>query len=523
MRNIKVLPVIVGLLASPIAYGWGIHQDSYQFQAKTKNISALERRNADLTVKVSDPSGKPLTGVDVLVGTKVGEPFAANQAYTGSDGVARFTNPAIPGNALTITASFAGYGTFSLANNTENSVEIVLAPNPREDDHAFLEGRVNGFPPGYNRRTLEMGFFVPAFKPESLMNFDPQQIVSSYQVEIDVYGKRMVPGNIVLPPQDKSYGIIPIHLEKPGFIMPLPMGLNSHMTASAGAVPIGAAVDAIRAKDFLGVINLASFTHIAWTQRMTVGGNERFDMNLSQPLAQQALTTQLGGVEPKLDAISVSMLDPEGDGGDFISMDIKSLKSENIKNGTGMLKLGILSQRKATDRFYVFTGLFDRNQLLPKGSPRAVDMPSRSIVGAVEPVNATNLTARFQSFLNVIQSQGVGSGNREFRFTSPANSRAGLVPDFVFVNVVSEKKNAATMGTTRTLLWSTVIRGNAERVVLPDLGRPVLPTPDTGKEERFVWEVIAFKARGNAANGAELDVQSALRNVQHVSTLVQKF
>ncbi len=534
MRNIKTLALVLGLAVAPTAFAWGPHSENYNFQAKSNNVARVSswsqfwsilagrkpvRAPADLTIKVTDPNGTPLSGALVLVGSKKGEPFAANFQLTDASGLAQFSDAAIPGKTLPVTASMAGYGTFSLANNSNNNVEIALAPNPTGNDHAFLQGKVNGFPTGYDRRTLEMGMFLPAFKPESLMNFDPQQIISSYKVEIDVFGKREVPGNIVLPPQSKSYGIIPIRLEKPEFIMPLQKGLHTHMTASAGIVPISAAVDAIKAKDFLGVINLSTFTHLAWTRRMTVNGNERFDLNLSQPLEQKALKAKLANVSPKLDAVAVSMFDPEADFGDFITMDVKSLKSEEIKNGTGNIKLGILSQRKATDRFYVFTGLFDRNQLIPK--EKGAEQTSRSIVGSVELVDQSNMQARFQDFLNVIEAKGVDAAKRDYRFSSAANTKANLAPDMILVNIVSEKKNAATMGQTRTVLWSTVIQGNSERLTLPDLGKPVLPPPDAAKEERFLWEVIAFKS--DAAQGAELDVQSALRNVKHVSTLVQKF
>lgn len=535
MHVIKPVALVLALAVTPSAFAWGPHTESYTFQAKTSAAAPAVKGwsdlwdmlrgkrpvAADLTVKVSDPSGKPLKGATVLVGQKKGEPFAANMVVTDESGTAFFSDPAVVGKPLTVTASLAGYGSFSLAANTAAMVEITLAPYTREDAFAFLQGKLSGFPPGYDRRTLELGMFLPAFKPESLVNFDPQQIISSYKVEIDVFGKRQVPGNVVLPPQSKSYGIIPISLSKPEFIMPLPKGLNTHMAASAGAVPISPAVDGIQNKDFLSVINLATFTHLAWTRRMEVKGDERFDMNLTQPLEQKALKAKLFSVAPKLDAVSVAMLDPEGDRGDFIAMDVKSLKSEEIKDGAGAIKLGILKQRKPSDNYYVFTGLFDRNQLLPQ--EKRAEVASRAIVGSVEPVDVANMQARFQNFLSVMQSKGVSGGNREYRFSSSANARAGLSPDMVLINIVSEKKNAATMGKTRTVLWSTVVRGNTEQLSLPDLGKPVLPTPDAAKEEKFLWEVIALKTRSNTAQSADLDVQSALRDVQHVSTLVQKY
>lgn len=470
--------------------------------------------NADLAVKVLDASGEPLAGAAVLVGQKKGDPFAGNHALTGADGSALFTDEALRAGApFTITASLNGYSTLSLVANRGSSVELRLAKIPGERDFSFLQGKVTGFPPGYGGGTLELGLFLPAFRPESLLNFDPQQFISSYEVKINVFGERDVPGNVVFPTQRKRYGLIPISLSKPEYIMPLARGLNAHMGALAGAVDISDAVKLIKNKDFLGTLNIARFTHLGFTNnKVKVRGDETFNLNLSNEIAPGSVKAEMSGVPAGLDAVSVSFFDKEGDRGDFLPMDIKAVKSEAIKNGSASLQLGLLKQRRSRDKFYVFTGLFDRAALDDKNST------GRSIVGSLQPVSGQS--SRFRGFLKPLRSLGVGSGNRDYRFNSPANG--ALAPDFVLLNIVSEKRNELTQGKTRSLLWSAVLPGSAEGVSLPDLGRPVLPTPDTAKGERFYWEVIALKA-GSSAPKADLDIQSAIRNLSHVSSLSQKF
>lgn len=472
-------------------------------------------READLQVKVTDSDGSALKNVSVLVGQRLGDPFSGNQALTNSEGVASFTHESLRTRTpFTVTASRPGFTTLTLLNQAPGVVEMRLDEQPDERDFAFFNGRVTGFPPGVGSGNLEMGIFLPAFRPESLMNFDPQHFISSYEVKIDVFGEREVPGNLVLPRQTKRYGLIPISLSKPDYIMPLPRGLNAHMGAMVGNVGISGAVDAIKKKDFLATINLTNFTHIGWTsRRVDVRGNETFDVHAGQEVAAQAVTAQLGGVPERLDAVAVTLFDVAGDGEDFIPLDVKALKSEHIRNGAGSVKLGVLKQRRSRDNFYVFAGLFDGTKLNDKNNP------SRWIVGSLEPVD-NRLASRHPKFLSPIRSGTVAANNREYRFNSAVNQRHGLTPDFVRLNIVSEKKNAATKGVTRNVLWTVVLPGNAEGVNLPDLGRAVLPAPDTAKKERFVWEVIAVKAQ-EGARAPGLGIQS--KNLEHVSSLSQNF
>jgi hypothetical protein len=92
------------------------------------------------------------------------------------------------------------------------------------------------------------------------------------------------------------------------------------------------------------------------------------------------------------------------------------------------------------------------------------------------------------------------------------------------VNIVSQKKNAETQGMTKSILWSAVVKGSADRLALPNLGRPVLPNPDTANGEEFSWEVLALTSNARRpAQDAEFDIQSNIRNLEHVSSLAKKF
>ncbi|RZA06872.1 MAG: carboxypeptidase regulatory-like domain-containing protein, partial [Proteobacteria bacterium] len=381
----------------------------------------------DLTVTITDEKGAPLAGASVLVGSGRGVPFAGNETLSDAAGRAGFADASLRGAALpSITVSKEGYSTFTMVAPAGNEVAITLPRYTNDADFAFLEGDVSGFATGVPSNALELGIFIPAFRPESLLNFDPQQFVSSYTTKINVFGERDVPGNVVLPTQRKKYGFLPISLSKPNFIMPLSLGLKAHMTALAGSVPISGAIGAIQANDFLGAINLASFTHVSWTtNQVEVRGPEKFNIVLNQEIAPKAITAKLSGIPLDLDVVAVSVTDPSRDRSDFVPLDVKAVKSESVSGGSTDISLGTLKNRRADDALYVFTGIFDQTEVTNKDATR------RWIVGSLQAVNGS--AATFAGFLNPVKSGTVTSANRSYAFASPATP--ALAPDLVLLNI----------------------------------------------------------------------------------------
>lgn len=506
----------------------------YLFQAKAQNIATqntpfwnsfweiLSGKNSakeiDLTVKVTNAStGAALKNATVLVGPQKGIPFAENLAKTNEEGIATFSDEKLkPGNPQVITAALPGYfGTVTLFGITQNNVEIALQPLPKENIFAFLEGRITGFPSGYDKKTLELGVFMPAIRPDSLLNFNLSDFISSFTVELDLYGKRDVPGNLVFPKQEKRYAGFPVNLDKPEFIMPMMIGTEAHMIGSVGAIDLSTAIKAMKSRDYISMFNNTNLTNVGWTRRFPVTGAESFDIEAIHSLRKDAVTTTVRGVPDNQDLVAVSMFDPEGDKGDFITLDVKSLAADQIKSGAGSLKLSLLNERKRLDRYYVFAGVTKSEDF--------ENITKRTVAGAIVPVTESRLSAKVNGFMQLMDVVSVGSNNRDYRFTSAENSRARLTPNLTILNIVSDKKVSITKGSLRSVLWTAIIPGSVNRITLPDLGRPVLPIPDAGKEERFSWEVIAIKAGLPAAKGTGLDVQSALRNLQHVSALTKSF
>lgn len=490
------------------------HKSSSQkFWANLQSALRGQKINAavgDLNILVKDNDGIPVAGATVLVGSAEGQPFAGNMAQTDTSGAVSFTNGALQGQALPITASLPGYTTVSLFNNSDNSVAITLVKNPDARDYGFMRGRLSGFPAGYGWDKIEAGIFIPATGMDAFVNFDIQNFISSYIVKMDIYGQRDIPGNLVMPKQKKFWGFIPIDLNKPDFVMPLPAGLNAHMAGIVGAAPLGDVMGAVQNGDFLQTVNLMNITHVGWTtNRVNVHGDENFDVAANQAIEPRQVTAKLNNVPKQLDAIALSLYDPSGDRGDFVATDVKTIKAEDMQKQNGAMALGMLKQGNPANA-QVFVALFEKAKLQDKNS--------RSIVGSLRSVGA-NKTLPFEQFLQPLQLVAASNGNHDFQFTPAANGN--LVPNLTMVNLISEKKNALTMGLTRTILWSAVVRGNASSISLPNLGRPVLPAPDTANEEKFYLEATAL--RSGAAQDAGLDLQESIRNVQDVSSLKKAF
>jgi hypothetical protein len=485
------------------------HQDTRNAWTRFFDALAGRRPAADLVVTVTDTDGNPLTGATVLAGDGEGTPFSGNKLRTDAHGNAAFTSPALRG-PVTVTAMLDGYTTTSLIGNQNNVVNIALQKNPDEHAYGFLRGKLNGIP-RLGGGSLELGFFIPASRPETLLNFDIASFVSSYNVKVNVFGERDIPGNVVLPTQTKYYTVIPISISKPDFVMPVANSTYAHMYGAGGGISISSAVSLVQKKDFLELVNTFQLTNIGWTRdRVNVHGDETFDVNLSHQVQPGMVTAQISGLGPqKLDAAVITLLDPSGDHGDFVAMDLKTIKSENMQNGGGSVRLGEIRSRRALANSYVFTALFDRNQIQHSNG--------RWVVGSVQPAGDRS-TVPFTRFLSPITAQGVAQANREYKFSNPAS--AGVTPGMVLINVVSEKNNAETQGKTRTVLWSAVVQGSTDHIVLPDVGHAVLPAPDTAKGETFHWEVTGLRS-GAMTQGFNL--QAALKDLQDVSTLVQAY
>lgn len=500
-------------------------------------LGGIESTATELEAIVYDAAtGAPLADAAVLVGAKVGDPFPENLAQTDSNGRVRFANAAIvPGQSISLVAWKEGFQALHLVTTTARFVQMFLQPQARPESHVFLRGRFENWPTGIGRSDLEAGLFLPAFRTGTMLNFDLNQVISSYRQEITVAGRTVrVPGNFVMPPQRKFYNIIPVTLEKQEFAMPLALHTQGYRTGILGNVPISQAVSRIQNKDFLGVMNLMKFTHTDWTGWGAVQGEETLQLPMTKRLRGNAVSSMHSKVPAGLDLVGFHLLDPTGDGRGLIPLDIKSrAKTAGMsfvdgseaedKSASGELKLADLQEDMAGAKRIIFSAVLDQAQL------SAQPLRQLRYSAALSPVSgAANQRRSVTEFYMGLVNPGAVSADRQ-RFQFSFNGSNSLEPDYFAVNILAVVTDTNTGREERRLLWTSLLPGSARELTLPELASagltalPGLRTLTPGREERLYWQVLGV--RRELANPSpvwdSLVTIENLRHITHATTAIE--
>ena len=504
-------------------------------------VRTVPESGETLRVRIFDSTTSlPLESATVLIGERAGIPFAGNIAATGSGGGAEFRAAEIATAAqLSVTAHKAGYQALTIQATRGREVDLFLAPDPRIEAFHFLRGTFTGWPTGIGRTQVEIGLFLPAFRASTILNFDLSQIVSTYKEEIRVLGQAVkVPGNFVLPPQDKVYNFIPVHLEKPNYAMPLASDTQTHMSAIVGDAALASVVTEIRAKDFLAAVNHVNFTKLQWSTWTSVTGDAALNINASRQLAAQSLTSRHGALPPELDLVVFSMLDPTGEGRALVPMDIKS-RAREVKDTNGAAEstsaapslldraLAWWSTETKTDRrevkltsltvdpqgakSYVFSALVDQKQF----AERPVSNLRFSVALSPVTLEGGRKVAQTDKYLGLATLKSVSADRREFAFEF--SEEAANAPEYLVLNLVVVAKDEALATETRRLVWTTILPPGARSLRLPELPGVSLAA---GPGESLLWEVLAIR-RGLAKTDGLWDSVVTIENLKQLSHSIQ--
>ena len=475
----------------------------------------------EITVLVRDANTEaPIAGTKVLL--SFGRDANGVLDVTDQQGIARF--PIVAGadvNSVTFTTAHSDFHKLTVFEVMGQSFELFLQPNPRVEDYVFLEGKFIGWPTGVSVTRAEAGLFLPAFQANTLLDLNLNRVISSHTVPMTVVGNTFqIPGNLVLPPQDKKYGFFTIHLEKPRFIMPVRLGTEGYMVGLMGDVSIKGLVDRAREKDYLGAMNLTRFSKLDWTQWRTVNGAAEFDIPVNRFLQRNKVESNHQTIPAGLDLVAFSLLDPMGDQKALVPMDIKAMSAAAINRGPtrmsrnpkGVLRLSGLTQSPTGAQTYVFSAILDKEQFATN--------PGEELVFSGALTRANKEVTGLIRYMGLITQNSVSADHREYQFSLPAIpelTATDLEPEFLVVNVFSETKLTNPKVSLRKLIWASVLPNNSRggSIRLPLIDRsPVLPTP--GPNEKFYWEVIAVR-RTLSHNGGVWDSTVSLSNLEHVS------
>jgi hypothetical protein len=174
----------------------------------------------ELAVKVIDSTtGTPVDGAAVMVGDRVGEPFAGKIVYTNYNGEAVFLASEIGGlNNFPVSIFAQGYTYYTVFDITPGELVVYVEPINDQYDRALLRGKFSGYPQISQDNRIDAGIFIPMPTLQTLIRGDFSSFIGPPDT-IDIYGEREIPGNIVAPKQKEYYGIIPLKLDKPYYKM----------------------------------------------------------------------------------------------------------------------------------------------------------------------------------------------------------------------------------------------------------------------------------------------------------------
>jgi len=138
---------------------------------------------------------------------------------------------------LNITVYKKNYSVLSIVENRANEVHVeLLAFSP--ETYEIIEGTLNGFDPAQSNAQAQVGIVAKALSIDELGKLDASSFLSPINDQINVYGKRDVPSNLVFPPQWFWFSLIPVYVEKPKFRLPIRSQSREKFLSLSGLVNV---------------------------------------------------------------------------------------------------------------------------------------------------------------------------------------------------------------------------------------------------------------------------------------------
>ncbi len=242
-----------------------------------------------LIVSVVDEAGG-IQGATVWVENRDGVLLA--KGTTGADGrfFAEEVNRDVLEQGTAVTAFAEGFAPVSFVENISNRVRIEL-PRNLPDTYPIIDGQITGFDPDDGSAYAKVGIVAKALGVADLGQLDSSAFVSPINDKISVYGERDIPSNIVLPDQWFTVGIVPIHVSKPNYRLPVAPGSSNRYLALSGNAHAGRVIDALRNNMSYKMLDNLNVTRVGISEVVRVG------------LAKKAHTTVKIAAETKLDGI----------------------------------------------------------------------------------------------------------------------------------------------------------------------------------------------------------------------------
>lgn len=208
------------------------------------------------TVTVQNIQGARISGVEILIGYGVDDPFVGNFLRANENG--EVIIPTGWAN-LPVTISAPGYIRSTYFNQSASDLSYTL--RPLDPTVRFeLSGVTTGYGSLPKDDTADFGIVIPTLSRGDVFSFDMNMVVSPFMDSFEIAGQAAeVPSNITFPKQKESY-IIPINLEKEKYRMFLDGAGVKRVVAIRGQFPFKDVVKLMRkGAEFPQLMNYFSF------------------------------------------------------------------------------------------------------------------------------------------------------------------------------------------------------------------------------------------------------------------------
>lgn len=267
----SALGLLFSLLQQLAAPAWGAQSLGF----------SISRGPADneLVVDVLDERDRsPVAAARVLVGESLQSPQQDSvTAFTDAQGRARFA----PLSGLkAVTVERPGLLRFSVVGVAPGSRLTAYLRAPRDQASDILaNGTLTGWQDRGNR--VKAGLVFRTLEAADLLEFNLSSLISTLEDTIDVFGKRRVPSNVVLPDQRVSIVIGSIRLNKPDFRLPMSPRQEVRLGGVQGDA---AATDLIGKHRGFEILNKLRFRRLALAPQ-SVDARSDFHQDLNADIA----------------------------------------------------------------------------------------------------------------------------------------------------------------------------------------------------------------------------------------------
>ncbi len=372
-------------------------------------------------ITVTDLNGHPVPQVQVLIGSKVGQPFADNYLATDSRGQLTVPSGWISSQSVTLSAKGFVRATYF----EQMPAGQVFQMRPAQTSNRFeLKGIGTGFQIKDRDDKIDFALMIPVVSKQDLFAFDIGMFISPESDTVSAAGQKLdVPSNISLPKQTENYSFFPLTLEKPVYRMYFDTLGKRKVFAARGQFPFQKVVGELQnKKTFLDVIN--NFTLLGGSvKEVSISGaiqNMDFpvnEMNFNKNLSFHA---PVFGTDEFLLAVPLSLYQ-----GDLLPTDIKNVPADHtvkLSVATGNSTQLLVVVKKTAEQYAVGAGKLSaalvpfingtQPTLLPLiDSPQVVNVSQIKIQVPVAPAGV--IPVGTMSVLSQLETRTSGTHNYE--------------------------------------------------------------------------------------------------------------